>query len=62
MKTFFRAALLLTLVSGTAHAQINAGEKKPEAELPFTMTKVAEFKLPWHITFLPDGPIRVVLR
>jgi aldose sugar dehydrogenase len=47
--------LSLVLVSTTAHAQINAGEKKPEADLPFTMTQVAEFKLGWRIAFLPDG-------
>jgi len=36
-------------------AQINAGEIKPEPSLPFTMTPVATFKLPWRIAFLPDG-------
>src|SRR5579862_3840332 len=55
MKTLVNTALLLTLVSGTASAQINAGEQKPETSLPFTMTKVADFKLPWRVTFLPDG-------
>ena len=58
MKTFAKAALLfsfVTVVPGTARAQINAGELKPEPDLPFTMTKVAEFKLPWRIAFLPDG-------
>ncbi len=55
MKTLLNAAVLLTLVSGTAHAQINAGELKPESSLPFTMTQVATFKLPWRIAFLPDG-------
>src|SRR5215471_8898255 len=55
MKTFFNAALMLTLVSASAQAQVNAGEKKPEADLPFTMTKVADFKLPWRMAFLPDG-------
>ena len=48
-------ALLLTLLSATARAQINAGELKPETDLPFTMTPVAEFKLGWRIAFLPDG-------
>ena len=48
-------ALLLTLLSATARAQINAGELKPETDLPFTMTQVAEFKLGWRIAFLPDG-------
>jgi aldose sugar dehydrogenase len=55
MKTFLNAALLLTLVSASAHAQINAGELKPEPSLPFTVTQVATFKLPWRIAFLPDG-------
>jgi len=56
VKTLLNASLLLTLVSTAAHAQINAAEAvKPEATLPFTMTKVAEFKLPWRIAFLPDG-------
>ena len=55
MKTFLNAALLLTLVSASARAQINAGELKPEPSLPFTMTQVATFKLPWRIAFLPDG-------
>src|SRR3954471_14794618 len=55
MKIFVSAALLLTLVSATARAQINAGELKAEPGLPFTMTQVATFKLPWRIAFLPDG-------
>src|SRR3954462_7307841 len=55
MKTFLNAALLLTLVSASAFAQINAGELKPEPTLPFTMTQVTTFKLPWRIAFLPDG-------
>ena len=55
MRTLAAAALLLTLVSATAQAQINAGEQKPEPSLPFTMTQVATFNLPWRIAFLPDG-------
>src|SRR6266508_3780040 len=58
MKTF-RIALLLTLVSTPALAQINAGELKAETDLPFTMTKVAEFKLGWRLAFLPDGRMLV---
>jgi aldose sugar dehydrogenase len=38
-----------------AWAQVNVGEQKPEASLPFTMTTVATFKLPWRLAFLPDG-------
>ena len=59
MKVFASAALLLTFVSTTAKAQVNAGEQKPEASLPFTMTQVATFDLPWRIAFLPDGRMLV---
>jgi len=50
-----RAALLITMVSATAWAQVNVGEQKPEATIPFTMTTVNTFELPWRIAFLPDG-------
>ena len=50
-----KAALLFTLVSIAAWAQVNIGEQKPEASLPFTMTTVATFNLPWRLAFLPDG-------
>ena len=59
MKAFHRAALLLTVVSTTTQAQMNAGEQKPEPNLPFTLTQVAEFNLPWRIAFLPDGRMLV---
>lgn len=59
MKTLVNAALLLALTASAAQAQINAGEKAPEATLPFTMTKVADFKLPWRVAFLPDGRMLV---
>ena len=49
------AALSLALVPTGAAAQINAGELKPEASLPFKVTQVATFKFPWRIAFLPDG-------
>ena len=55
MKTLVNVMLLLTVVSTTARAQVNAGEQKPEAGLPFTMTQVSNFELPWRIAFLPDG-------
>jgi glucose/arabinose dehydrogenase len=51
--------LLLVLASTSARAQVNAGEKKPEPGLPFTMTQVAEFKLGWRMAFLPDGRMLV---
>jgi glucose/arabinose dehydrogenase len=55
LTTVSSAALLLTMAAATASAQINAGELKPEPNLPFTMTQVATFSLPWRIAFLPDG-------
>ena len=55
MKTLLNAAMLLTLVSSAARAQVNAGNLTPEPDLPFTMTQVATFNLPWRIAFLPDG-------
>ncbi|HVX57669.1 MAG TPA: PQQ-dependent sugar dehydrogenase, partial [Candidatus Saccharimonadales bacterium] len=50
-----KAALPFTLASMVALAQVNVGEQKPEASLPFTMTTVATFNLPWRLAFLPDG-------
>jgi len=55
VKTFLTAVMLVTLVSTAARAQTNAGELKVEESLPFTITKVAEFKLGWRLAFLPDG-------
>ena len=49
------AAFFLALLPTGANAQINAGEQKPEATTPFTMTQVTTFNLPWRIAFLPDG-------
>ncbi|HEU4617211.1 MAG TPA: PQQ-dependent sugar dehydrogenase, partial [Gammaproteobacteria bacterium] len=49
----------LACVSLSARAQINAGAQQPEASLPFTMTQVATFELPWRIAFLPDGRMLV---
>jgi glucose/arabinose dehydrogenase len=42
-----------------ALAQINAGTQQAEASLPFTLTPVANFKLPWRIAFLPDSRMLV---
>src|SRR3984885_11125340 len=50
-----KAALLFTLASAAAWAQVNAGEQKPEASMPFSMTTVSTFELPWRLAFLPDG-------
>jgi len=53
------SALALALMSTAAVAQVNAGNQAPEASLPFTMTQVATFNLPWRIAFLPDGRMLV---
>src|SRR5690348_12622356 len=50
-----KATLLLSLVSVSVWAQVNAGEQKPEPTLPFNMTTVTTFELPWRMAFLPDG-------
>jgi aldose sugar dehydrogenase len=50
-----KAALCLTLASVPLWAQVNAGDQKPEASLPFNVNTVATFELPWRIAFLPDG-------
>jgi len=50
-----KAALLFTLAATAAWAQVNAGAQKPEASVPFNMTTVSTFELPWRIAFLPDG-------
>ena len=49
------AALFLTLASVAGWAQVNIGEQKPETSLPFNMTSVSTFNLPWRLAFLPDG-------
>lgn len=49
------AGLFLALAATQANAQINAGEEKPEASLPFNMVQVTTLDLPWRIAFLPDG-------
>src|ERR1700712_2460370 len=50
-----KTAALLTLAALAASAQVNVGDQKPEASVPFTMTTVTTFKLPWRLAFLPDG-------
>ena len=49
------AAALMATAASAALAQVNLGDQKPEAGLPFTMTQVASFNLPWRLAFLPDG-------
>src|SRR3954470_17153638 len=54
-----KTALLFILVTVAASAQVNAGAQKPEASLPFSMTTVSTFELPWRLAFLPDGRMLV---
>src|SRR5262245_12434073 len=59
MMKLARAALFLTLAPVAGWTQVNVGEQKPEATLPFKMTTPATFGLPWRIAFLPDGRMLV---
>jgi glucose/arabinose dehydrogenase len=52
-------ALLLGLMPVVGSAQTNVGEQKAEADVPFTMTTVSTFELPWRLAFLPDGRMLV---
>jgi aldose sugar dehydrogenase len=54
-----KAGLLFIFASFAAWAQVNVGEQKPEASMPFNMTTVASFELPWRLAFLPDGRMLV---
>jgi len=54
-----KAGLLLTLACAPAWTQINVGDQPAEAGLPFVMTDVATFELPWRLAFLPDGRMLV---
>jgi glucose/arabinose dehydrogenase len=57
VKMAVAAALMSTATA--AYAQVNLGEQKPEASLPFTMTPVTTFSLPWRLAFLPGGRMLV---
>ncbi|MGN6706574.1 MAG: PQQ-dependent sugar dehydrogenase [Rhodanobacter sp.] len=59
MKKLAWALFLATLLTSAVQAQTNAGDQKAEADLPFTITKVASLDLPWRIAFLPDGRMLV---
>src|SRR5690242_2523275 len=54
-KSVYAALSVGLLASAAATAQVNMGEQKGSTDLPFNVTKVAEFNLPWRIAFLPDG-------
>ena len=59
MMKLANAVFLVALLTSAVHAQTNAGEQKADPDLPFTMTQVATFDLPWRIAFLPDGRMLV---
>lgn len=59
MKKLATGVLLALVTASVAHAQTNAGDQKADADLPFTMTKVADLDLPWRVAFLPDGRMLV---
>jgi glucose/arabinose dehydrogenase len=59
MKLATATLLLLTLATAAVWAQVNAGEQKNDTNLPFNMTTVATFTIPWRIAFLPDGRMLV---
>jgi glucose/arabinose dehydrogenase len=48
-------AVFVAVVSTVGYAQFNAGSQAPAADLPFVMTQIATFNLPWRLAFLPDG-------
>src|SRR6201993_5166042 len=50
-----KTAVLVALAASGASAQTNLGAQKPQASLPFVMTRVTTFNLPWRLAFLPDG-------
>src|SRR4051812_34723290 len=54
-----KTAVLFMLASAMVGAQVNKGEQKSDTNLPFTMTPVTTFELPWRIAFLPDGRMLV---
>ena len=50
------AALAATSAAAQgAYGQTNLGAQASDPNLPFTVTKVATFNLPWRLAFLPDG-------
>src|ERR1700743_326402 len=59
MQKLTHAIFLAALLCSAACAQTNVGNQKPDPDLPFTVTQVASFDLPWRIAFLPDGRMLV---
>lgn len=59
MRNLAKAAALLLVLAAPAGAQMNAGNQESSGDLPFDVTQVASFNLPWRIAFLPDGRMLV---
>jgi glucose/arabinose dehydrogenase len=59
MKNLVKALALVSVAAIPAAAQVNNGTEAPTTALPFTMTQVATFNLPWRMAFLPDGRMLV---
>ena len=65
MKTTMTAAVLtltalaVPLVPSNVSAQVNGATIKESTDLPFRLTKIAQFDYPWKIAFLPDGRMLV---
>jgi len=60
MKLLKAASLvILASMAAVSWGQVNIGEQKPEASLPFNMTTVASFEYPWRLAFLPDGRLLI---
>ena len=55
MRAFSSVVLFLAFTSTAVQAQVNAGNQQPEPTVPFNVTQVTTFNLPWRIAFLPDG-------
>lgn len=59
IKRVVSAAAIMAIAFGCLGAQAqqpaNLGARSAEQGLPFTVTPVANFNLPWRIAFLPDG-------
>lgn len=48
------------MLANAAYAQsVNAGDRAPSTDRPFTSEAIAEFDTPWALAFLPDGRMLV---
>lgn len=59
MRILAGVAASLLFVASAGSAQINAGSQEATDRLPFEVSKVATFSLPWRVAFLPDGRMLV---